>query len=126
MKKALSLILCAALLLSLPAACRPSADTDPAAPPPELSPSAAPAETALPCAGILTSIWAELDLALPDAERYGFPDGGDPEQQNAYIQGAYGLEAGEWEDAAIARETGISAVELAVLRFSDEDAAQHR
>lgn len=40
-----------------------------------------------------------------------------------YLENAYGLEAGAWEDAAVIRGVGASAFELAVLRLGDEAAA---
>lgn len=41
----------------------------------------------------------------------------------AYLERAYGLSDGAWEDAAIIRATGASAFELAVLRLEDKDEA---
>lgn len=130
MKRSLCLILCAAMLLSLLAACQPpAAEPDPSAGQSEPPTATAPAEAELSCSSILSSVWMRLDILLSSAEVYGFShddaEADDQEQMAAYIQGAYGLGEGEWEDAAIARETGASAVEMAVLRFADEDAAQH-
>ena len=42
---------------------------------------------------------------------------------NAYLELAYGLSDGAWEDAAIIRATGASAFELAVLHLADKDGA---
>ena len=82
------------------------------------------------CAMILTGVWGAMGIGLKNAEIYGLgmgeaADGSDPGRPTAYIQGAYGLDDGEWTDACIARETGASAVELAVLCFADEAAARH-
>lgn len=129
MKRSLCLVLCAAMLLSLTAACQaPAAEPDPPSRRPEPPAATATAEAELSCASILSGIWTRLGIALSNAEAYGLPhsnDGADGQEQTAaYLEGAYGLEEGEWEDAAIARETGASAVEMAVLRFPDEDAAR--
>ncbi|MDE6590149.1 MAG: DUF4358 domain-containing protein, partial [Oscillospiraceae bacterium] len=51
-------------------------------------------------------------------------DGGDPDALNAYLKDAYGVDPGLPEDCAVARGTGASAFEIAVLRFSDSDASR--
>lgn len=51
-------------------------------------------------------------------------DGGDPDALNAYLKDAYGVDPGLPEDCAVARGTGASAFEIAVLRFSDWDASR--
>lgn len=48
----------------------------------------------------------------------------DSEQLALYLENAYGLEAGQWEDSAVMRAAGASAVELAVVLFAGEDAAK--
>lgn len=122
MKRIISLLLALSLLLSLLTACRPpAAEPDP--------PESASPEVELSCTDILLGVWGGLGIELSNAETYGAsydPDAvDDREPMAAYIEGAYGLAEGEWEDAAIARETGFSALEMAVLRFADEDAAKH-
>lgn len=47
-------------------------------------------------------------------------DDSDPEALNAYIEDAYGLSADQWEECAIARDTGDSAFEVAVVRVLDD------
>lgn len=116
MKQRISLLLAASFLLSLLGGCQPpAAESEP--------PASAPAAD-IQCADVLTGIW-RAGIKLAEGEFYGFQEDDDREQLTAYIQGAYGLAEGEWEEACIARETGASAVELAVLRFADETAAQH-
>lgn len=137
MKRAIAVLLSAALLLSLLSACgsgeapspAPSETGAPDASAPE--PTATAPEEPLQCAEIMVSIWAGLDITFPGAESLyselepseGYSS--EPERLSAYIEGAYGLSQGEWEAAAIARATGASALELAVLRFADEEAALH-
>ena len=137
MKRAIAVLLSAALLLSLLPACRsgevpspaPAETGAPDASAPE--PTATAPEDPLQCAEIMVSIWAGLDLTFPGAEslysELGPSEGysSEPERLSAYIEGAYGLSQGEWEAAAIARATGASALELAVLRFAGEEAALH-
>lgn len=125
MKRVLSLLLSLALLLSLLTACQPP-DAEPD------QPASAPARE-LSCFDIVSGVWCGLGIGIngESAEYYGFGhDTGSspeksPEEMAAYIQGAYGLDEGEWEEACIAREGGMSAVELATLRFADQNAAQH-
>ena len=136
MKRAIAVLLSAALLLSLLPACRSGEVPSPAPSGPAESdaapdPSPSAPEEPLQCAEIMTSIWAGLDLTFPGAEslysELGPSEGysSEPERLSAYIEGAYGLSQGEWEAAAIARATGASALELAVLRFAGEEAALH-
>lgn len=49
--------------------------------------------------------------------------GHEDERLTAYLELAYGLSDGAWEDAAIIRATGASAFELAVLRLENQDEA---
>lgn len=73
------------------------------------------------CAQVLSAVWGGGITLAEGSQIY---DCSDREALSGYIQGAYGLAEGEWEDAAVARETGMSARETAVLRFADEEAAQ--
>lgn len=50
-------------------------------------------------------------------------DSGDLDALNAYLKDAYGLNPNQMEDCAIARGTGASAFEIAVMRLSDWDAS---
>ena len=112
MKRALSLLLSAALLLALLSACRESAA--------ELgSPSETPAaldvvNAVFPSCGF-DSISADVEYLTADDDGNEF--------LTAYLVNAYGLAEGQWEDAAVIRATGASAFELAVLRMKDENAA---
>lgn len=114
MRRFVSLLLSAALLLGLPAGCRqgPAAGTE------------APAGLAGPAA---------LDVVNAVFPRCGYDGGaGDVEHLTAekgeeaflsdYLDNAYGLQD-PWEDAAVIRGTGASAFELAVLRMEDDGAA---
>ncbi len=124
MRQRISLLLIVSLLLSLLTGCQqPAAESDP--------PASAPAGEAA-CSDIVSGVWSGLGIGMPaGSEYYGFEPAFDsdssksPEEMDAYIQGAYGLSEGEWEEACIVRDGGMSAVELAALRFADEDAAQH-
>ena len=122
-------LLSAALLLSLLPACnrqgaaQPTQPAEPDASAPEAT-SSAPAETDMSCTLLLQAIWSALGLGIPNAEDL-YSDADDPNDYmrlSAYMEGAYGLVVGEWEEAALVRATGASAVELAVLSFADEDA----
>ena len=132
MKKPISLLLTLAMLAGLLCACRPSAAEpgpdqtpagSPAAPPADTAPaSPEPGETELSCREMMMSVWGVLDLPFTNPEMYSASGDLDQERVNTYIEGAYGLGAGEWEDVCAIRD-GDSAVELAVLRFAGEDAA---
>ena len=127
MKRTFAILLSAALLLSLLPACNRQEAAGPTQPPDTAGsePSAsAPAESELSCTLVLYAVWAELGIAIPEAETLD-AETADREYLAAYIEGAYGLSQGEWEDASIVRATGANATELAVLRFADEDAARH-
>ncbi len=115
-RRIISLLLLFVLLL-LPA-CQQRIETDPSASPTGTGPIQEPPS----CTQLLSALWGgEITLA----EGSQIYDDSDRETLSAYIQGAYGLADGEWEDAAVGRETGMSARETAVLRFADESAAQH-
>ena len=115
MRKKISLLLSAALLLGLLSACQ-EADQKPDH---SASPSSAAegwsvgdlAELALEYSGR-----GDMDsLEAVDAET-------DREWMAAYIENAYGVEQ-PWEDAAVIRATGASAFEIAVLRMADSGSA---
>ena len=108
MKRAVSLLLSAALLLGLLSACRKSA------------PSVSPAQerTALELAELAYQYAGGDDTR--SVEYLTQEDGEDV--LAAYVENAYGLEE-PWEDAAVIRATGASAFEIAVLRMADSDAA---
>ena len=50
-------------------------------------------------------------------------EGHEAERLSTYLELAYGLSDGAWEDAAVIRATGASAFELAVLHLADKDGA---
>lgn len=110
MKRAVSLLLSAALLLSLLSACRKPAD-EPDSPAAERS-ALELVDAVLPHCG--------FDRVSVDVEYLTAEEGED--FLAAYLENAYGLEV-PWEDAAVIRATGASAFELAVLRMTDENAA---
>ena len=131
MKRTFAVLLSAALLLTLLPACNQQGAAQPTQPSDTASPEAtvsAPAESGLSCTLALSGVLSTLDLSLSDGEMLcsdGDGEANDRERLAAYISGAYGLDEGEWEDAAVTRATGANATELAVLRFADEDAARH-
>ncbi len=130
-KRTFAILLSAALLLTLLPACNQQGAAQPTQPSDTASPEAtvsAPAESGLSCTLALSGVLSTLDLSLSDGEMLcgdGDGEANDRERLAAYISGAYGLDEGEWEDAAVTRATGANATELAVLRFADEDAARH-
>ena len=110
MKKIISLLLSAALLLALLSACQEPAP----------SVSSAPAKD-----------WAVNELASLAFDYSGREDQDGLESVHAetdrewittYLENAYGLQE-PWVDAAMIRATGASAFEIAVLRMEDEGAA---
>lgn len=106
MKRAVSLLLSAALLLGPLNACR---------------------DSGRPAAPMRDWTVDELaELALARSGREGQEDleflSGDREMLAAYIESAYGLE-GLWEEAAVVLAAGASAFEIAVLRMEDDEAA---
>ena len=112
MKRMISLLLSAALLLALLAACRESA----APPEPsERQPAALEVVNAmLPVSGY-SGQSGELEYFTAEENETGF--------LAAYLENAYGLPEGAWRDAALIRAAGASAFELAVLRLENEDEA---
>ncbi|MBD5084436.1 MAG: DUF4358 domain-containing protein [Clostridiales bacterium] len=111
MKRAISLLLSAALLLGLLGGCQNSEPSEP-------SDSPEPG-------------WSVTELAELAFNHCGREDMDGLEGLNAetdreglavYIENAYGLEE-PWEDAAVIRATGASAFEIAVLRMADSDSA---
>ena len=135
MKRIFSILLSAALLLGLLPACNQQAgsrptqpvETDGAGLEPIASGTAdsAPPQEDLTARDVLLGVWTTLGSELANAETYGITDDDNGDMLSVYIEGAYGLSDGEWEDAALVRETGASAVELAVLHFADENGARH-
>ncbi len=129
MRRIISLLLSAVLLLSLLPACNPQAEANPSQPAESDAAGSAStgSEPALSCMELVVHINSLPGSLGPDTgagEVYGRADGSDAEQLSAYIQGAYGLEEGEWQEGYIFRVTGASAFELAVLRFADEAASR--
>ncbi len=131
MKRMFAILLSAAVLLGLLPACDQRGASKPTQPADTAgleAANSAPAEVELSCTLVMSAVWAELGIGIPEAETlYNDPDveTTDQERLAAYIEGAYGLSEGEWEGASIVRATGASAIELAVLRFASEEAARH-
>lgn len=112
-KRALSLLLSAALLLAALPACRgPAGESSPPDALDEMPTALDVVNAVFPSCGFDGSADVEY---LTTEEGRGY--------LSAYIENAYGLEEGAWEDAAVIRATGASAFELAVLRLGDEGAA---
>lgn len=109
MKRIVSILLSAALLLGLLAACRQPVEEPP-------SPAADLAVTDL--AGLAF----EHSGQKSQEGLEGLYAGEHKEELEAYTQNAYQLEDG-WEDLAVIRATGASAFEIAVLRMADDGAA---
>ena len=110
MKKMISMLLAASLLLAFLPACQ----TDQAQ-----SSGRKPAALDVVSAMLAVSGFAGQSGNL-DHLTSG-PDG--IEFLTAYLENAYGLPDGTWEDAAIIRAAGASAFELAVLRLTDKNEA---
>lgn len=132
MKRVFALLLSATLLLSLLTACQqtviesepPSEEPSALVPSLNPSPSPSPALTALSCADIIAGIQEALGIGPENMTVYGTHENEQPDQLAVYLENAYGLAGDDWADASIARQTGASAVEMAVLHFVDEDAAK--
>ena len=108
MKRAVSLLLSAVLLLGLLSACRKSAP----------SVSSSQEQTALELAEL-----AYQHAGGDDTQSVEYLVAEDDEDLlAAYVENAYGLEE-PWEDAAVIRATGASAFEITVLRMADSDSA---
>lgn len=146
MKRTLSLLLASALILGLLSACEeeggattltppPSPVTDGPSPSPsssgqlspsQPSPSQSAASAGLPDGPAVTELakaaFSVSGCEAPEAVEYINAEE-DAGSLDFYVENAYGLEEGEWEDAAIIRATGASAFEIAVLRCADEGAA---
>lgn len=113
MKRAVSLLLSAALLLGLMSACQRPSDA-PASPSDAVArdwSAAELAETAFNASGYAFE-------EVPEA--HGVQE--DREWMEAYIENAYGLQE-TWLDAALLRAAGASAFEIAVLRMEDNESA---
>ena len=118
MKRVFTLLLSAALMVSLLTGCQGNVPAESDAPSPSASARQA-AYTALELAEIaLARSGYDTDLELERLD-----PGSDRERLSVYLERAYGLDGVEWEDAAILRATGASALEVAVLRLRDADAA---
>ena len=106
MRKVISLLLTAALLLAVLPACQ---ETSARSEQPERQPSASEVVNAMLPASGYTGRSGDLEYLT------GGEDGS--ELLSVYLENAYGLSGGVWEDAAVIRATGASAFELAVLRL---------
>ena len=112
MKRMISLLLSAALLLVFLPACQ---RTDAGLELPGRQPSASEVVNAmLPVSGY-TGQPGNLEYLTSGEDGSGL--------LTAYLENSYGLSEGAWEDAAIIRAVGASAFELAVLRLGNEDEA---
>ena len=113
MKRMIALLLSAALLLALLPACRePAAQSEP----PERQTSASELVNAMLLASGYTGLSGNLEYLTVGEED-------ETEFLTVYLERAYGLLDGTWEDAAIIRAAGASAFELAVLRLENQDEA---
>jgi len=109
MKRAVSLLLSASILLGLLAACQGPGEE------PDYGGQHISAKELVDAAYLSSGHGGNADvefLTKEDEEDY----------LSAYLENAYAVEE-PWEDAAVIRATGASAFELAVLRMADEDAA---
>lgn len=110
MKRMISLLLAAALLPALLSACQ----AVPPEPPERQSAALEVVDAMLPVSGY-TGQSGDLERLTAGEDGSGL--------LAAYLENAYGLSEGSWEDAAIIRAVGASAFELAVLRLRDDDEA---
>ena len=111
MKRTISLLLSAVLLALLPACREPAAQPEP----PERRPSASEVVNAMLSASGYTGQSGNLEYLTVGEDEAEF--------LTAYLELAYGLSDGTWEDAAVIRAAGASAFELAVLRMENQDEA---
>ena len=111
MKRTISLLLSAVLLALLPACREPAAQSEP----PERWPSASEVVNAMLPASGYTGQSGNLEYLTVGEDEAEF--------LTAYLELAYGLSDGTWEDAAVIRAAGASAFELAVLRMENQDEA---
>ena len=112
MKRMISLLLSAVLLLaSLPACQEPVPPSEP----PERQPAALDVVNAILLVSGYNGQSGDLEYLTVEVNETGF--------LNAYLENAYGLSEGGWQDASVIRATGASAFELAVLRLDNEDKA---
>lgn len=129
MKRMFAILLSAALLLGLLGACDRQGASTPTQPADASAQPivSAPSEVELGCALVVFTMWNALDIEVPEADLLlnTLTEDDVAERLAAYIEGAYGLSVGEWEDGSLIRGTGMSAAELAVLCFADEDGARH-
>lgn len=109
MKRIVSILMSAALLLGLLSACQPPAE-----------------ESGPPAADLAVTDLAGLAFEHSGRESQegleGLYAGEQREELEAYAQNAYQLED-KWEDMAVIRATGASAFEIAVLRMADDGTA---
>lgn len=118
MRRILSLLLTAALLLSLLPACQEDAVFEPSAEP---SPGADIRWTA---ASLSEIAFQFSGFEAADEFEHLYIDH-DKERLGTYLENAYKLQGAElsWEDGAVSRGVGASAFEIAVVRMEDEGAA---
>ncbi len=109
MKRAISLLLSAALLLGALSACRKEDEIS------GQEPDLTARELAV-SAYLASGYDQDADVEYLTTE-----EGGE-DMLSAYLENAYQMEV-PWEDAAVIRATGASAFEVAVLRAADEEAA---
>ena len=112
MKKMISLLLSAALLLTLLPACHEAAA--PSEPPERQLAALEVVNVILPFSG--------YDGQSEDLEYFTVGES-EVGLLAAYLENAYGLPEEVWQDAAVIRAVGASAFELAVLRLENEDEA---
>lgn len=112
MKKMISLFLSASLLLALLPACQETAA--PSDPPGRQLTALEVVNAMLPVSGYEYQ---------PGMLEYLNDEGNGAEYLAVYLENAYGLSEGTWQDAAIIRAIGASAFELAVLRLENENEA---
>lgn len=121
MRKIVALLLCAALLLTLLPACEDGVGTAyPTAHPEEPSGTMSQAGRELTARELVDAVFGASGQDAAAVE--GLYADEDSERLRTYTDNAYGLED-PWQDGAVVRSTGASALEFAVLRMADEEAA---
>ncbi len=128
MKRVVSLLLSAALLLGLLSACRKTSPDDSLV---QDHTARELADVALPASGYdgeggdLEYLTATVDGTQEVQRDEGLTVYFNQEVLTVYLENAYNIQSAElpWEDAVVLRATGASAFEIAILRMEDDSAA---